>query len=76
MDLSKAILIERPKQLEKITAAISAGVSTGELEIISGELQWSDYVECKILKKQSGEKWWVHCETYHGSGGAWEPLDE
>ena len=74
MDLSKPIRIEGPKQLEKITAAILAGVSSGEFEILSGDLQWADYVECKVRKKQTGEIWWVHCETYHGSGGAWEPL--
>jgi len=76
MDLSEPIRIETSKQLEDIIPAILAGVLSGEFEILAGTLQWSDYVECKVRRKRTGEIWWVRCETYHGSGGAWEPLDE
>ena len=76
MNLSRTIQIERPKRIEKIINAVCNGIPTGEFELISGDLQWSDFVDCRIKHNPTGKTWWLHYETYHGSGGAWEPSEE
>ena len=34
---------------------------------------WDDYVEYHFRCLHCGEEFWLHAETYHGSGGYWEP---
>ena len=36
---------------------------------------WDDYVEYHFRCMHCNEAFWLHAETYHGSGGNWEPKD-
>ena len=36
---------------------------------------WDDYVEYQFRFLHCNEAFWLHAETYHGSGGYWEPKD-
>jgi hypothetical protein len=45
-------------------------VSLVELEKGSA---WDDYVEYHFRCLYCDETFWLHAETYHGSGGYWEP---
>jgi len=74
MDISKTIHIKQLKELEATYNAICDAVEAGTLEVTSGELIWSDNIDCKLLHKPTGLTWRLHCETYHGTGGAWEPM--
>ncbi len=37
---------------------------------------WDDYVEYHFRCLHCNEEFWLHAETYHGSGGYWEPKDD
>ena len=76
IDLSNTIRIDQLKQLEQIIDTICDGIPTGEFEIVSGELQWSDIVDCEIRHVPTAKTWRLNCETYHGTGGTWEPTEE
>ncbi len=76
MDLSNTIQIDRPKQLEQIIDTICVGIPTGEFEVVSGDLQWADIIDCGIKHVPTGKTWRLNCERYHGAGGAWEPIKE
>lgn len=47
-------------------------VSFGEL---AKGAAWDDYVEYHFRCLHCDEKFLLHAETYHGSGGYWEPQD-
>jgi hypothetical protein len=36
---------------------------------------WDDYVEYHFRCIHCNEAFWLRAETYHGSGGYWEPKD-
>ncbi len=65
------IEIQKSEQLDDIIRRTSFAVLNDIIEIVSGELQWSDYVECDLLCNYCGAKFYLRCETYHGSGGSW-----
>ena len=46
-------------------------VARGVLRVESGDLQWSDIIECTIRCAHCGTRFQLVCETYHGSGGEW-----
>lgn len=42
---------------------------------LSKGARWDDYVEYHFRCLSCDERFWLHAETYHGSGGYWEPRD-
>jgi hypothetical protein len=52
----------------------SLGICPGILEIVSGTMQWGDVIECELRCRHCGQMFRFGCETYHGSGGAWQWL--
>ena len=50
--------------------------STCELSTIQkGETWPDDYIEHHFKCQTCGQRFRLAVETYHGSGGAWEPID-
>jgi hypothetical protein len=58
--------------IEVIPDSTCVSVSFGEL---AKGAAWEDYVEYHFRCLHCDEKFLLHAETYHGSGGYWEPQD-
>jgi len=58
--------------IEVIPDGTCVSVSFGEL---SKGAAWDDYAEYHFRCLHCDENFWLHAETYHGSGGYWEPQD-
>lgn len=54
---------------------LSSGVQADVLTIVDGDLQWSDVMECTLRCVSCGQRFRLTCETYHGSGGTFGPID-
>jgi hypothetical protein len=50
--------------------------SSARLCELVADAPWEDYVEHRFRCSHCGELFWLHAETYHGSGGYWEPEDQ
>ena len=52
------------------------GINTSEtvLEVVTSGV-WPDHIEWYFLWKETGAKYHLSVETYHGSGGTWERLN-
>lgn len=62
--------IKLPADLKQVVNRITAAVTNKLLEITSGDLQWSDYIECDVRCTNCGANFRLCCETYHGAGGS------
>lgn len=60
-------IIELP-DLESINQNSFEAVASGEA--------WGDIVEYNFCCSNCSERFSLHAETYHGSGGYWEPTDK
>lgn len=56
--------------VEMVTAPPPVSVSFVEL---AKGAAWDDIVEYHFRCRHCDEKFWLHAETFHGSGGYWEP---
>ncbi|WP_321948457.1 hypothetical protein [Paraburkholderia sp. J10-1] len=76
-ELRKAIQIAGENIADKTIAEVipeSPCVSVSFVELAKGAV-WDDVVEYHFRCLHCDEKFWLHAETYHGSGGYWEPKD-
>lgn len=76
-ELHKAIQIAQEKIADKTIAEVTSdrpSVSVPFVDLVNGA-PWGDYVEYHFHCIQCDEAFWLHVETYHGSGGCWEPKD-
>jgi hypothetical protein len=76
-ELRKAIQIAAENIADKTLVEVlpdSPWVSVSCNELAKGAA-WDDYVEYHFRCLHCEEKFWLHAETYHGSGGYWEPKD-
>jgi hypothetical protein len=82
-------LIRSPRELEneidRVVKAIEAGliehVKDGKwidisFAVLSESKKWGDIVEHYFKCTKCGQLFVLSAETYHGSGGKWEPIDE
>jgi hypothetical protein len=63
--------LQTPAVLEALLSETSRAVAERRFIILSGELTWSDYIECDLSCRGCGQEFELRCETYHGSGGNW-----
>jgi len=74
-DLLKAIKIAKQNLEDGTITEIKCPDSLNKnsfTSIASGEA-WGDIVEYHFHCSTCGEPFYLHAETYHGSGGYWEP---
>jgi len=74
-DLRQAINIARQNLEDGTIMEVPNADSIGQVSftaIASGEA-WDDIVEYHFRCTSCGELFYLHAETYHGSGGYWEP---
>jgi hypothetical protein len=67
----RSIKITRSGDLNAIIENAWRAVAENRLVIDSGDLQWFDYMECRLHCQLCGQNFSLNCETYHGSGGDW-----
>jgi hypothetical protein len=67
--------IRSPGELESILETLRLAIERGNLQIDSGDLQWTDWIDCQMDCPTCGQKFELTCETYHGSGGRWQVLN-
>jgi len=71
-----ASVIKTSEQLETLHHRLFFdGIKRGVLEIVDGSLQWSDNIECTLRCVHCQQRFALDCETYHGSGGRFGPVD-
>jgi hypothetical protein len=76
-ELRKAIQIAAEYLADKTLVEVisdSPPVSVSFDKLAAGAA-WDDYVEYHFGCLHCDEAFWLHAETYHGSGGYWEPKD-
>lgn len=76
-ELRKAIQIAAENIADKTLIEVipdSPWVSVSFDKLAAGAA-WDDYVEYHFRCLRCNEAFWLHAETYHGSGGYWEPKD-
>lgn len=79
--------VRLPTDLRKAMSVASDNIKDGTLvditepgtqsasfaEMVAND-SWDDIVAWKFKCRQCGEEFSLHAETYHGSGGYWEPV--
>ena len=76
-ELHKAIQIAAENIADKTLTEVIPDhplVSVSFVELAKGAA-WDDYVEYHFRCMHCDEAFWLRAETYHGSGGYWEPKD-
>ncbi|MDR6373425.1 hypothetical protein J2776_000101 [Paraburkholderia caledonica] len=88
-DLCVRYTITHPRELRKAIQIGAENIADGTLgevvpdspwvsvpfaELAKGAA-WDDYIEYHFRCLHCNEMFWLHAETYHGSGGYWEPKD-
>lgn len=85
-DLCVRFDIRSPYQLKQAIKIVNENIVDGTIFEISlgGRLgfsklavdcRWSDVIACRFKCSSCGEEFSLHVETYHGSGGCWEPVN-
>ncbi|PQO28464.1 hypothetical protein DTL21_28080 [Bremerella cremea] len=72
-DFGQHIQIKLPADLKVNMNRVNTAVAKKLLRITTGELQWSDYINCDLTCTKCDADYHLSCETYHGSGGSWGP---
>lgn len=83
--------IRSPADLRRILQILQRAIATGTLQQLWPEDSrwvseesvenlldagtWPDYVEMHFVESQTGGRYRLTAETYHGSGGWWERLE-
>ncbi len=71
-----ATAITTPEQLQNLQHHLDhAGIRPGVLAVKAGNLQWADFIECVLECNSCGQRFALSCETYHGAGGTFGPVD-
>lgn len=75
-DLGRAITIARQNVDDgTISVVIEPNpLSLPPFQSLTAAGPWNDFVAYQFKCNHCGELFSLHAETYHGSGGAWEPL--
>lgn len=84
--------IRSPGELAEVIRSVAEAVRAGDLRAvtpsnppliaaidirqIAPEGPWPDYLELHFEDAQTGERFRLVAETYHGAGGLWELADE
>lgn len=71
----KVVPIRLPQDFYTVQERALAAVRSGVLQVVSGGLGWSDFVECELVCARCGARYQLACETYHGAGGMWQPTE-
>ena len=86
-DLCVRFAIRQPYELRRAIEITKQNIEDGTLleirnanplsrisfsSLVAGE-PWDDIVDFRFCCKSCGELFSLHAETYHGSGGYWEP---
>lgn len=88
-DLCVRYAIRHPRQLRKAIQITAENIADKTLIQVTPEIPWvsvsfdqlaagaawDDYVEYHFRCLHCDEAFWLHVETYHGSGGYWEPKE-
>jgi hypothetical protein len=86
-ELCVRFAIRTPHDLQTAIKIVNESVFDGAIVEIKSEttlsmvpfcgavagLDWGDVVDYRFECKTCGERFSLHAETYHGSGGYWEP---
>ena len=83
---SEKMSLSSPHELFDLVGQIHEIIAQGTIEFVEGNCSldeiapnkpWpADYIECFFRCASCGHRFWLHVETYHGAGGAWEMLTE
>lgn len=71
----EVVPIRLPQDFYAIQEQTLAALKMGVLRIVSGDLGWSDVIECELACVHCGARFELDCETYYGSGGRWQPAE-
>jgi hypothetical protein len=88
-DLCVRYAIRHPRELSKAIQIAVENIADGTLAEVIPDHPWvsipfselskgvrsDDYVEYQFRCLHCSERFWLHAETYHGSGGYWEPTN-
>lgn len=88
-DLCVRYAIRHPRELRKAIQIAAENIADNTLievfpdsapvsvsfDKLAAAAVWDDYVEYHFCCLHCNEAFWLHAETYHGSGGYWEPKD-
>jgi hypothetical protein len=58
-----------------LTDLFHEGVQTDILEVVDGSVKWDDVVNSILRCRRCGQRFQLNCETYHGYGGRFEPVE-
>lgn len=74
-DLRKAMSIARDNLRDGTLVDITEpGTHSASFAEMVANQSWDDIVAWKFKCQHCGEEFSLHAETYHGSGGYWEPV--
>lgn len=71
----EAVAIKLPRDFNAVQERALSAVNSGTLQILSGSLGWSDFIECELACAHCAFRFHLDCETYHGIGGKWQPAE-
>jgi hypothetical protein len=74
INLDRKIKIKSPKTLNKIFREIEIQIEEGIFIVTKGSFEFDDLIDCNFKNSVNNNKYWLFCETYHGSGGCWSPI--
>lgn len=88
-DLCVRYQIRHPRELRNAIDIVSKNIEDGTIvEVVDASLAnhlsfsalasgsaWGDTIEHHFRCLNCGELFYLHAETYHGSGGYWEPVN-
>jgi hypothetical protein len=69
-DLKRALADGSLRQFSPADAAFAVA----DLNVVSDDGPWPDYLEAFFTDPNTGERYKLTVETYHGAGGTWERL--
>lgn len=75
-DLKKAVDIVMQNVGDGTIVELHSSPSSMKISELVADAPWEDCVEHHFRCSQCGELFWLRAETYHGSGGYWEPEDQ
>jgi hypothetical protein len=89
IDLCIRYAIRHPRELDHAIQIAAQNIADGTISEVVSDPRWNscsfeklstggrsgDFVEHHFRCLRCGELFWLHAETYHGSGGYWEPED-
>jgi len=72
-EFNHEVVIRLPYELEHVLSFVRPAIEAGRLQIDNGSLQWDDVIDCNLSCPHCHQHFHLGVETYHGSGGRWQP---